>query len=257
MVRFITDSRKAPTGSAPVRVIGAGLPRTATSSLQAAFEELGFAPCLHMAEVIPHPDRMELLIEAAREEEPSRREQLIRQLINGYSATCDMPLVFFLEDLMDMYPDAKVVLGLRPYSEGWAKSCYDSLGFFFTRKFFLIGLFWKTDRLWYQMNMVILEWTRKRWGLVDNFQPAFYDVYNQSVRDAAKERGREILEFKAEDGWGPLCEYLGVETPMTPFPKVNEKKTFAIIKAIVVTKGLLTWAAVGGAVWIGWKYAVK
>ncbi|KAJ5785266.1 uncharacterized protein N7503_010478 [Penicillium pulvis] len=254
MVRFVTDSRIAPTGQAPLRVIGAGLPRTATSSLQAAFEELGFNPCLHMAQIIPHPSRMQLLLDTAREEDTQRRQKSIHQLVDGYSAVCDMPSIFFLEDLMDMYPDAKVVLGCRPYSETWAKSCYESLGFFFTRKFYLIGFLWTSDRLWYRLNMYIVEWCRKKFGQDDIFQPDMYELYNESVRKAAKERGREILEFKAEDGWKPLCEFLGKDVPASEFPRVNEKKTFALIKAIMVTKGLLTWAALGGAAWLGWSY---
>jgi len=42
MVRFVTDSRIAPIGKLSLRVIGTGLPRTATSSLQAALEQLNF-----------------------------------------------------------------------------------------------------------------------------------------------------------------------------------------------------------------------
>lgn len=75
------------------------------------------------------------------------------------------------------------------------------------------------------------------------------------MRVAAQERGRSHLEFKAEDGWGPLCEFLGKDIPGTDFPKLNEKKTFAIIKGIMITKGILSWAAVGGAAWLGWRYA--
>jgi hypothetical protein len=49
-MRFITDSGKKPAKQQlPLLVIGAGLPRSSTSSMQAAFEELGFAPCMHVA----------------------------------------------------------------------------------------------------------------------------------------------------------------------------------------------------------------
>ena len=36
----------------PIQVIGAGLGRTGTLSLKAALEELGFAKCYHMLEVL-------------------------------------------------------------------------------------------------------------------------------------------------------------------------------------------------------------
>lgn len=257
MVRFVTDSCTAPTGKSSLQVIGAGLPRTATSSLQAALEQLGFNPCLHMAQIIPHADRQQLLLDAAREKDTARRQKLIHQLVDGYAAVCDMPAIFFLPDLMDMFPDAKVVLSSRPNADNWAKSSFESLSFFFSPWFYGCGLLWKTDRLWYQLNMHILDWCDENYDLQGKniFTASLYEQYNDSVRAAVQERGRSHLEFKAEDGWHPLCEFLEKEVPGTEFPKMNERKTFAIIKGLMITKGVLSWAAVGGAVWLGWRYA--
>ena len=36
----------------PLKVIGAGLPRTGTNSLQIALDQLGFGPCHHMYELL-------------------------------------------------------------------------------------------------------------------------------------------------------------------------------------------------------------
>ena len=43
-----------------MRVIGAGFGRTGTTSLKAALETLGFAPCYHMVEVFAHPRHAEV-----------------------------------------------------------------------------------------------------------------------------------------------------------------------------------------------------
>ncbi|MEU4230108.1 sulfotransferase [Nonomuraea sp. NPDC026600] len=40
-----------------MNVIGAGLPRTGTTSLKAALERLGFGPCHHMREMGAHPEQ--------------------------------------------------------------------------------------------------------------------------------------------------------------------------------------------------------
>ena len=40
-----------------LQVIGAGLPRTGTTSLKTALEQLGFGPCNHMTQVMSQPDR--------------------------------------------------------------------------------------------------------------------------------------------------------------------------------------------------------
>ncbi len=35
-----------------------------------------------------------------------------------------------------------------------------------------------------------------------------------------------LLTFDLGDGWGPLCEFLGVAVPDIPFPKTNSSKQF-------------------------------
>ena len=42
-----------------MKIIGAGLPRTGTSSLKAALDRLGFGPCYHMFELMQHPEHVE------------------------------------------------------------------------------------------------------------------------------------------------------------------------------------------------------
>jgi hypothetical protein len=65
----------------------------------------------------------------------------------------------------------------------------------------------------------------------------FYGVNNvDDMRRIAKERYRRyyaeiraavprerLLEFRLQDGWGPLCEFLGREVPDVPFPVENRR----------------------------------
>ncbi len=41
-----------------LKVIGAGMARTGTSSLKAALSELGFGPCYQMRELLSHPEQV-------------------------------------------------------------------------------------------------------------------------------------------------------------------------------------------------------
>jgi hypothetical protein len=43
-----------------LKIIGAGLGRTGTLSLKVALEQLGFARCYHMTEVLAHPEHVPL-----------------------------------------------------------------------------------------------------------------------------------------------------------------------------------------------------
>ena len=44
------------------------------------------------------------------------------------------------------------------------------------------------------------------------------------------------MVYRINEGWGPLCEFLNVEKPETPFPKVNDTaemlRNFAIVKSL-------------------------
>ncbi|CAH0048173.1 unnamed protein product [Clonostachys solani] len=253
MPRFITDSRVAPTDKAPLRAIGLGLPRAATSSLQAAFEEVGYGPCLHMAQIIPHPDRLQLIIDASYEKNTETRHKMLHTLIDGYSAVCDVPAILFYKDFMEMFPDAKLVLNGRPNPEVWAQSCRESFGYFFSPWFYYVGFLWSVDRLWHRLNMRVVEYYKELYDEPSIFQASAYTKYYQSVRDDAKANRWTLLEFQAEEGWAPLCKFLEQDVPDKSFPRVNERKTFQVVKRVFIAKGILSWMAVGGIIWAGWS----
>lgn len=254
MVRFIHDNREVDLSSAaPLEVIGAGLPRAATSSMQAAFEILGYIPCLHMANIIPHTDQLQLLLNAARQEDREKRQKMIRKLLAGQKGLCDFPVVFFLPDLLDMYPDIKIVLNKRENSRIWLKSAWESLGFFFTWKFWLSGRLVRTDRLWYSLNMECVERMKTKYNVTDIWTENMYDAYHNMVHEEAAKRGKEVLEFQPEEGWERLCEFLDKPVPNESFPKLNEKAAFAMVKRILILRGVAGWTVLGVGVWGLWR----
>ena len=53
---------------------------------------------------------------------------------------------------------------------------------------------------------------------------AAFERHNADVlARAPKDR---LLVWRASDGWGPLCERLGVPVPAEPFPRVNTREEF-------------------------------
>ncbi|KAF5024448.1 hypothetical protein F66182_3534 [Fusarium sp. NRRL 66182] len=260
MVRFIHDPRglgDPNSEQVPLLVIGAGLPRAATSSMQAAFERLGFGPCMHMAEILPHRSRLRLFLAAVREKDDQVRQKMVKQLIHGHRSICDLPVVYFTPEMMDAYPDAKIVLNQRPDGELWAKSAQDSFWFFFSPWFFWLNMLWPSARLWYTLNMESKKLCMDKFGCSDVFTARMYEAYYADVRAEANKRNREVLTFQAEHGWEPLCRFLGKDVPDEPFPRLNEKKTFQIVKAIFITKGILSWVGLFGATWGLWKVTAR
>jgi hypothetical protein len=51
---------------------------------------------------------------------------------------------------------------------------------------------------------------------------AFYERHNEQVRrEAPTDR---LLEWRATDGWEPICQALGVPVPDEPFPRINTRE---------------------------------
>ena len=56
------------------------------------------------------PGGREALLGALEEPDRAKRHKLLHHIFDGYAATSDAPGAVFPADLMDMYPDAAIVL---------------------------------------------------------------------------------------------------------------------------------------------------
>ena len=102
----------------PMKVLALGLGRTGTASLRMALKQLGFDDCYHMmsASVENPPDCLMWLDALAAKYDKNgtvfSREQW-DQLLGHCQAVCDWPAVAFAEELIQAYPDAKVITTTR------------------------------------------------------------------------------------------------------------------------------------------------
>jgi hypothetical protein len=51
-----------------------------------------------------------------------------------------------------------------------------------------------------------------------------FEAHNEAVR--ALIPADQLLVFEVRQGWGPLCEFLGVPVLSTPFPRTNDRSEF-------------------------------
>src|ERR1035437_10622018 len=94
-------------GAMQMRVIGAGLPRTGTLTQKVALEQLGLGSCYHWVDVLADLDRQVPLWNRALD-----GEDVWEEVFAGRSASADWPGGYFYRELMDFYPDAKVLLSV-------------------------------------------------------------------------------------------------------------------------------------------------
>ncbi|KAI0023337.1 hypothetical protein F4780DRAFT_76447 [Xylariomycetidae sp. FL0641] len=267
-MRCVHDERNVERGESKksMQVIAAGLPRCATSSLQAALESewLDCGPAIHMAHIMPWADREQLAIDAMKEDDREKRHKLLYELYDGYGATCDFPGCVFTDDLMDMFPDAKVILNQRKDAETWATSVTDALMWFCSWRCRVATFLFKTDRLHTQMQLTAFQFHDRKLGVAsDPRDPAtlraWYAEYNAWVRAEAARRGRPLLEWQPQDGWAPLCAFLGkpAPPPHVSFPRTNDQAELGRLKTYLVVRGLTAWAALLATAYVGLRYGPK
>ena len=122
------------------QVIGAGLPRTGTSSLVAAMQILGFGPSFHFTEIYYNPEyipiferHLQAFLMTGSHFAPRGKEESeaikhdLKGVFQGYKSIFDTPACHFVPELMELYPHAKVVLSVRDSDEAWFKSVQDTI----------------------------------------------------------------------------------------------------------------------------------
>ena len=190
-------------------VIGAGFGRTGTMSLKLALEQLGFGPCHHMVEVINNPAAVGWWEDAA-DGEPTDWEKVFE----GFNSTVDWPSATFYKELADAYPAAKVILSLRD-PEAWFASTQATI---FRRAFDDMS-----DPFQRMAHKVIGRLFDQR--LTDKAKVVeVYNRHNEAVRRTIP--AERLLVYDIAEGWEPLCDFLGVEVPDGPIPKVNTTEDF-------------------------------
>jgi len=234
----------------PLDIIGAGYGRTGTWSTFAALNKLGY-PCYHMQEVILNKDNKSHLDFWRRvANTPPGTQHDWSAVFAKYRATVDNPACCVWRELMEAYPDAKVLLTLHPRgAEAWYESTIDTI--YFTENVWQFKVLeWLTPfgRKFGDMSRKLI-WKRSLRGTMDDKAKAIarYHAHIEEVKAAVP--ADRLLVFEVTQGWQPLCAFLGVPVPDEPFPNLNDrasiKKTIAgIMKGAYVVLALYIGAAV-------------
>jgi Sulfotransferase domain len=195
-----------------LRVVGAGLPRTGTSSLRTAWERLLPGACCHMSALDGHPFALGSGWDAALHDRPVDWDDLLSPWI----ATADWPASTFWREALETSPDAVVVLSTRDSARTW----------------------------WESMNSTVLHVMRSPdtpvepnhlRDLLERFadgsgwddrstMEAAYNDHNDVVRRDVP--AGQLVEWRASEGWDPLAAALGVPVPDEAFPWNNRRENW-------------------------------
>ena len=220
----------------PLQVICVGISRSGTESLQRALILLSYNYTYHGFDVSTSPGHCEGWTQLALKKysqasgiggESCLTAADFDPIIGHCTAITDMPAAVFAKELIDAYPDAKVILNTRADLDKWYESVEATFGqtpiwtsFGYLQSYFCASLFWR--------RLVMLE------SFYNFFYGDFhatgkwrYRAHSDEIRGLLAKQPERMLEWKVEDGWEPLCAFLGKEVPKEDFPNGNPPKDFA------------------------------
>ncbi len=176
--------------------------------MRQALNLLGFGPCHHMSEVNGDPEQKRLWRALAAGTRVSWEE-----LFAGYRSCIDWPSAHYWRELIDVYPDAKVVLTYRS-PESWWESFSKTI---------LVGITRSTDSA--SLGVALIRETVFSGKPGDReYAMGLYQANVDAVLTTVpKER---LLVHSLGDGWEPLCKYLRVPVPEGPYPSSNTTDEF-------------------------------
>jgi hypothetical protein len=194
-----------------LKVVGAGWGRTGTNSLMTALETLLDGPCHHMYKVFVNE-------EAEKWRDIGRGDTaLLGEVMANYVAAVDWPAAAYWERLAADNPDALILLSTRASGEAWFKSASDTI---------FPALVDAPDSPWKEMVTELIVDKIAGGDITDQGACiAAYEAHNAYVR--ANADPKRLLDWQATEGWGPICERLGLAVPDEPFPHTNTTEEWA------------------------------
>ncbi|KAJ4144425.1 hypothetical protein LMH87_003309 [Akanthomyces muscarius] len=224
------------TRTVPMKVLCLGMSRTGTVSLRESLLTLGYRHSYHMVDAIassPYRD-CRLWIDLLNKKEAGKKvtREDLDQILGHCQAVTDMPAAYFAEELIEAYPDAKVILTTRD-TESWFASMTTALRPMLDGP--LAAFAATTD----QLLLMPTRWIPALLQTLDRvlFQKDFaangrhaYEAHNARVRSLVP--ASKLLEYHVREGWVPLCAFLGREVPEDGAagggtPHLNSSEEFA------------------------------
>ncbi|HTX50078.1 MAG TPA: sulfotransferase [Caulobacteraceae bacterium] len=193
-----------------LKVVGTGLGRTGTKSMQTALGMLGFGPCHHMVEVFADPGSMQWWVDAAE----GRPDWDL--IFKNYQSVVDYPGAGHWKALVDYYPNAKVLHTVRDPDQWWESTQATIFAPGGPASNMTEGL---PGKFFGSFIGPVREHLADRAYMTDYFRRHTEEV----KAHVAPER---LLVYEVGEGWDRLCAFLGVPVPTERYPSENSRAQF-------------------------------
>ena len=199
-----------------LKIICAGLPRTGNTSLAEALRILGYETLQHT------PERLPLLPTA----ETSFR------VFDDVDAVVDLPAAMYWQELIEAYPEAKLILTTRD-EWSWYKSMVrhsDHIRKTGSRKNVeymdrLHALVFGTagpSEYWYKRRFHDHEWAIRFWAEIQAEKEVWVQSKRLLIFDITTDCTHDTPERDSFAAWMTLSGFLDKDVPDVPFPWLNK-----------------------------------
>jgi hypothetical protein len=214
-------------------VIHVALFRMATRSLAEAYRILGYKTHHGVEDILGNPwDEIEQAAEATWPTVPNARP---RSRFTGsdwdnlwgnkFDIVTDLACPF-ADQLIQAYPDAKIVIVQRDFDSWWNSYQVGVLDKLFSpgQQIFVFLIRTVIGSRAADAMLKVNYGLFKATSLPEIRAHAreVYDEYYRKIRATIPVEKR--LEYTMGDGWEPLCAFLGKDVPDMPFPRLNDSK---------------------------------
>jgi len=256
-----------------MKVIIAGYSKTGTKSLCRALKHFDYSVDDFPEHIDQRTDHWWRIFAADPDDHIAQSPQIFREMYEHVDVCTDTPAYLFWEQILEAFPDAKVILMERDDEEVW----WNSLKKHFVRERKTnIGAWmlhvlprWYVKFLCYDLWKSQIRHRDMAWaGAVGPLSPygpnrankmvaiKRYREHNAYVKSNCPED--KLLIWKPSEGWDRLCKFLGHESPDMPFPNENKggqivedilfkhpraiRQTNTVIRRFLISVGLISWA---------------
>ena len=197
-----------------MKIICAGYAKTGTKSIAKALRHLGFTVFDFEEQTFDFVDHWFDVFQNGTKPD-------VKRVYQNADACTDMPGCFFVEEILEAFPDCKVILSVRE-EESWIESLVRQLDSVYALRS--------------KTRTMLSPTARKMEYVLDSFLNAAIGSFNTKSTYVIRKRYRihnhrvksivpadKLLVYNVKDGWKPLCDFLECDVPTVAFPRENVK----------------------------------
>ena len=202
-----------------MKIICAGVGKTGTKSIAKALRHLGFTVFDWEEQTFDFQDHWVDVFQNGAQLD-------VKRVYQHADAIVDAPGNFFWEEILEAYPDSKVILSERE-EDSWLKSAVNQLQVIeavISRRFLCVLSPTSRKRLFvaYSVINALVGSANPKSGFILRKR---YREHNHRVKSLVPPE--KLLVYNVKQGWKPLCDFLGCEVPTVAFPHENIKGEIA------------------------------